>query len=489
MRTFFLRCLLIGFTLFTCILTLSGCRQWNSVSRNRYTIVGNLDYTEGTLQASMTVAYQNRTDMPLQSIQFHLYPNAFRSDARYRPLTQQEEEYAYYNGFDAGSITIQNVSCNARTQNFIIGGIDRNLLTVPLTETLYPQDNATIEMNFTLDIPQIRHRFGKSDHSINLGQWYPQLCVYDAQGYHTVPYLEIGDPFYSEMADYDVTLTMDADCVVAAPAACTETLESQQKTIHFTASGLRDCALVVSPEFSLCETTVEDTTVRYFYYQDAAPEEALSVAQHAIDTFSRRFGDYIYPLYTVVQTGFPNGGMEYSGLVYIADHLTPQEQKIVIAHETAHQWWYNAVGNDQVENAWLDEGLTEFSTLYFFEENPEFGIAARDLLASNKKSLLLYISVYNHVFQQCNLDFRRPLYSYNDSLSYVQNCYTAAMLLFDALRSQMGEENFFAALSAYYQAYCMQVAEPAGLFAAFDAYSVDSEAFIEQFIETYEKIA
>lgn len=40
----------------------------------------------------------------------------------------------------------------------------------------------------------------------------------------------------------------------------------------------------------------------------------------------------------------------------------------VIAHETAHQWWYSAVGNDEISEPWLDEALTEYSTIVYFEQ-------------------------------------------------------------------------------------------------------------------------
>ncbi|MCK7481703.1 MAG: hypothetical protein M0C28_34445 [Candidatus Moduliflexus flocculans] len=34
-----------------------------------------------------------------------------------------------------------------------------------------------------------------------------------------------------------------------------------------------------------------------------------------------------------------------------------------VAHEVGHQWFYHLVGNDQLDDPWLDESLTQFVTL------------------------------------------------------------------------------------------------------------------------------
>jgi aminopeptidase N len=41
--------------------------------------------------------------------------------------------------------------------------------------------------------------------------------------------------------------------------------------------------------------------------------------------------------------------------------------RYVVAHELAHQWWYASVGNDQVEEPWLDEAFAEASTRIWLE--------------------------------------------------------------------------------------------------------------------------
>ena len=36
------------------------------------------------------------------------------------------------------------------------------------------------------------------------------------------------------------------------------------------------------------------------------------------------------------------------------------------AHETAHQWFYNLVGNDQLNEPWLDEATTQYATWKYY---------------------------------------------------------------------------------------------------------------------------
>ena len=87
-------------------------------------------------------------------------------------------------------------------------------------------------------------------------------------------------------------------------------------------------------------------------------------AKAALRAYNRRFGCYPYPTYSVVACDFYIGGMEYPNLVMIDQSLYHQERaetlEFVVAHETAHQWWYQMVGNDEVAEPWLDESLTNY---------------------------------------------------------------------------------------------------------------------------------
>lgn len=60
--------------------------------------------------------------------------------------------------------------------------------------------------------------------------------------------------------------------------------------------------------------------------------------------------------------------MEYPSLVFIEEEFFNTADNMgaaVVAHETAHQWFYGIVGNDEVREAWLDESLTDYATMAF----------------------------------------------------------------------------------------------------------------------------
>src|SRR5262249_25597335 len=100
----------------------------------------------------------------------------------------------------------------------------------------------------------------------------------------------------------------------------------------------------------------------------------LTAAVDGMNFYSKRYGEYPYEEVDVVlgETGFGIAGMEYPGLVNslpkvpTANGIGPAVN--VGVHELAHQWWYGIVGNNQVKEPWLDEGLTTFSEFLYMQK-------------------------------------------------------------------------------------------------------------------------
>jgi hypothetical protein len=85
----------------------------------------------------------------------------------------------------------------------------------------------------------------------------------------------------------------------------------------------------------------------------------VRLAVRALEQLSRRYGPYPWPTYSiVVPADFRSGGIEYPTLSYVGSGAFV---RAVIDHETAHQWFYSLVGNNQARDPWLDETLATWA--------------------------------------------------------------------------------------------------------------------------------
>ena len=117
----------------------------------------------------------------------------------------------------------------------------------------------------------------------------------------------------------------------------------------------------------------------------------------------------------------------------------------VIAHETAHQWWYSIVGNDEVSEPWLDEALTEYSTILYFESR--YGKDVSDKLMKTMK-----VQSENYRGE----DMFKAINEFGSSSEYSLNVYTKGAVVFNEIRKEVGDKIFFETLQEYCQSYMFQ---------------------------------
>ncbi|GED61445.1 M1 family metallopeptidase [Brevibacillus formosus] len=382
----------------------------------------------------------------------HLYPNVFTEE--HQGMLWEE---LLGNGPTLGSYT---------NKKLLVDGVavvgkqtkDLNILEVPLEGQKGPRK---IVMEFEMTLPRNDGRMSYDDQSIWLGNWLPVLAVYDKEGWHLDPYEPVGDPFYSENADYDVNVTLPKDYQLASTApdraAKQVSAGEREKTIQLCAENVRDFALVVmDASYQRTETKVGETVVRTWWRKTDDPATAAQIHEAAAESlayFHHQLGAYPYSEFDVVRTGGAINGMEYPALVFLdGRHFFSGEETgiVTVVHETAHQWFYGLLGNNQVKEAWLDEGFTEYVTLsYLFQQDPLLGAERVRRRLEQGTSVQYYVAEELRPWQ--------ALSAFPNNQSYSDLVYSRPSSMLWLLQGAWGEERVHDVLKQYVEKYRYQV--------------------------------
>lgn len=396
--------------------------------------------------------------------------------------------HVYANAFDKQNdlIDILSVEINRKTVDYEIYGSDRTLLKLPCS--LKEGHTANIAIEYTVTLPDSDTRLGITQNGIaNLACFYPVVAKYD-NGWREDTYSVIGDPFFHDIASFYVNITVDEELAVAASGQVVETRlfnknGKPKKTLEIEAEHIRDFAMAAGKLNCLTDTaeiSENKVKVNYFYFEDPFPALTLERIKQSLTVFSSTFGDYPYPSFTVAQSNLDTaGGMEYGSFVTVSRTASREEYLDIITHETAHQWWYNLVGNDQINSAWLDEGLTEFSTCYFHYLTGDRAKYTSEI--ANMSSSYSAFSAHKYTLG-FDGTMNRPLSSYLTEGEYVAVSYFKGALMFDTLLKLVGKDKFDGAMKRYFEDNKYTVANETALIAAFKTQGYDISGIVKSWI-------
>jgi hypothetical protein len=288
------------------------------------------------------VTYRNQTGATLSSLVFQVTP-------------------AYYDAFELQAARVDGAAAES--------SLDGTVLEVALGRPVQTGETVDVSLDFHLSVPSQEGRFGAGPHALALGNWFPILAPY-RDGWFRHQYREVGDAFFTEVADFEVTLHGQPDLQVANTGTVAEHTEGRWV---IEASSVRDFALVVSPEFVHLTSSGQGVRVEGYGFSETSVRNSLRAAKRYLAWYSQTLGDYPYPDLDVVSLDLPAsyGGMEYPGLVMIDANVAMPDPpdgsyaEYLLAHEIAHQWFYSWVGNDEVEDPWLDEALATYLPLFY----------------------------------------------------------------------------------------------------------------------------
>lgn len=422
------------------------------------------------------VNYKNITGNDLNKIYFNLYLNAFSSSYSIQPYFSQFESKIFKYGKDTGLINIKSVHINNEDISFTQSG---SILEIKLPQVLKNEEETEITLQFGSYIPKIAHRTGANNKAMWLGNFIPILCKYDETGWRIDSYYAAGDPFYSDISNYEVKVSAPKEYTVVGTGTQAIVETEDRKITTLTANLVRDFAFAISEHYKVKSIKPsDDISINFYYYSDDIfdVDSLLDVAQKSIRYYSEKFGSYPYNELDIVETElfFNNGGMEYPAFIMMdSGYLKKQSSVNSIVHEIGHQWLYNIIGNDQIKEAWLDEGLNSYLQEGVLHSKAE--VEQRMIDDYN----YLTITIKNTSKEPLNLS----LPDYNNWSSYYNSQYTRAKLMVYSLNKKMGDELFDEFLKLYYKKYSFKIAKTQDFIdTAQEVYGKDLTYFFDSWI-------
>ncbi|OGU58470.1 MAG: hypothetical protein A2V66_04505 [Ignavibacteria bacterium RBG_13_36_8] len=438
---------------------------------------------------SEDITWINRTEYSTNEIQFHLYANGYKSNKTL--FAQQFNVTPEYKT----ELEIEKLLVDDKEKELIYfqpeveNPHDSTVSKVILSKTIEPGDSVKIHFDYKMKIPRSIKRLGYAAgrNFFFISQWFPKVGVFEegrwvCSQYH--PYTN----FYSDFGEYTVKIKVPKEYVVAATGIQHDKLEEGESSIYlFKQTGVHDFAWCASDEILsrqeiytrndgtgiLIQAYVQPEREKFF-------ERYINAVKNSLEFFERNIG--VYPYQTITLVDVPrtsaSGGMEYPTLLTThADLFSPDEAKdieMVTVHEFAHQYFYGMVANNEVYEAWLDEGIATYLTEkimqeYYGERNISFRIAkyfpiyGLNLLSYNEIPLIYTLGIFKDKegSQALAAFYRSPSlgaiadtsYQLPNLLSYVINSYYKPQLMLMSLERYVGYDKMMNILSRFFEKY------------------------------------
>jgi len=383
-----------------------------------------------------TVIYTNAEDAALNEVKLRLFPNILGGEMLI-------DEVFVNNEASIPTYTLKN-----------------SLISIPFKQSLQPKDNAILKITFNITVPQsVELNYGVQayyDNVLALAHAYPMISVYDDEGWNAEIPPQSGDVTYADMSFFLVTVEAPKDVVlVGSGREISHQENGNRQTVKYEAGPVRDFYLAASPDYQVVTKESNGVTLRFYTRADflEGANSALDIAAQSIDVYNKRYASYPYTELDFVSTPTLALGIEYPGVIALAQWLVEPNNNYLeatVAHEVAHQWFYNLVGNDQLDDPWLDESLSQFATLQYFTD--EYGQAGADGFRADLESRWARV-------QNENIPAGLPVRRYSNA-QYGGIVYGRGALFFEALREEMSPANFDAFLKAYVKNNSWGIATP-----------------------------
>lgn len=468
-----------------------------------------------------SLVYINNSPKSLDTFYLHLWPQAYSSGrtALARQKAEQGKTDLMYRKSKRGYMDFARFEQNGKPVTYRTWNKNPDVVWWRLEQPLKPGESLTLVFQYELYMPSASvSRMGVKKDDYFVTQWFPKPAVYDAEGWHPMPYLDQGE-FYCEWGTYRVELDVPARYVVAAsgipepdylrlleqwadnPNAPRDT--TGRRVQRFVAEKVHDFAWCASPSW-IVERLVypdpvsgaEKTVFAYYKPENSNVWKGIThQGQKTLSYFPSYFGkEYPYTFYNIVDGSIAaGGGMEYPQLTIIGPSGGRGSLEEVVHHEIGHMWFQGILASNERDHPWLDEGLNSYFDRRYKkdtrgEEDETFGLnvtPGRLRLGNLGKgqsvaeyflwSALVHLGAFQGPARYTSAEFSQ--------VNYGLSVYQHTAYLFYYLEEVLGRNALDSAMRLYYSRHAFSHVRPVDLQKAFeDATKEDLDWFFEHLL-------
>ncbi len=488
-----------------------------------YVINVSLDDQKHILHGFEEIEYINNSPDDLEFIYFHLWPNAYKNNqtafAKQKALTN-DHRYLFATKAQRGYIDSLDFKVNGKPVEWKLDAEHIDICKIHLNQPLKSGQKITISTPFRVKIPDSYSRLGHVGQQYQITQWYPKPAVYDKDGWHQMPYLDMGE-FYSEFGTFDVSITLPENYVVAATGVLQNDQEQQfldsiayedwqtalfrysidmqrssprTKTIRYIQEQVHDFAWFADKTYKVMFGEIElphsGRTVKLeAFFNDRSYEvwqDIIQYMQDAVYYYSLWIGDYPYDVVTVVDGALSAGsGMEYPTITVLggSDKFSLE---LVTMHEIGHNWFYGILGTNERDHAWMDEGINSYyERRYISTKYPEKKITemvpgliessslARWVADRTRISEIPYTDLYRQAyFMQARQNKDQPANLHADLFTYgnyFAMVYQKPAMIFKHLENYLGVNEFDRIMQLFFETWKFKHPQPDDLQNLFES--------------------
>ena len=364
-----------------------------------YQIQAKLDWPEKSLSATETLHWRNPGTITVSEVPLHLYLNAFKGPTSI--FMKESAGHLRGDGMSGvglpgswGYCQLLSVKMDGRKLEGHYGE-DETVWWVKLPRPVTPGETIALDIAWNSRFPRVFARSGwaggeSPDHSSFLmaGQWFPKVGVLLGDIWHCDAY-HGNTEFFSDFGVYDVEINAPIGMRIASVGqgldykdpkngqvsdVWPDPSDKKREIYKAHAEDVHDFSFAAkfAIAWNVDVSTYRGVEVRIYSEDDDSA--MIPRLRRAVEAGLRWSGEWYYPYpYPVLTVIAPPAdasgadGMEYPTLITagtpsfdpIGERVVPE---VTAVHEFGHQYFYGMLASNEVDEAWLDEGMNSWFT-------------------------------------------------------------------------------------------------------------------------------